>query len=180
MTHAEHIVIDIETVRGPDEVMGGWANPEGFGVAVAVTWDQENGFQEWYEKDVEALVGELSSFGRIVGFNVLDFDFRVLAAYQPAVSKLLRGKTVDILADVHRALGFRVKLDELARETLGRGKTGTGEQALRWWREEKRDLVVKYCQADVALTRDIYEYGLKRGEIYYPSYGSKRPVTVNW
>lgn len=173
-----HIILDLETARGPDEV-GGWV-AERMGLAVAVTWDQENRFREWYEEDVEALVGELSGFDRVVGFNVLDFDYGVLAAYHPKVSKLLKGKTVDILADVHRALGFRVKLDELAQATLGRGKTGTGEQALQWWRQGRRDLVIKYCQEDVRLTKDIYEYGLKRGEIYYPSYGSKRPVRVNW
>ena len=175
---ANHITLDLETARGPDEV-GGWV-AERMGLAVAVTWDQENGFREWYEEDVEALVGKLSGFGHIVGFNLLDFDYRVLAAYQPAVSELLRGKTVDILADVHRALGFRISLDDLARETLGRGKTGTGGQALQWWKQGQRDLVVQYCRSDVELTRDLYTHGVTHGVIYYPSYGSKRAVKVNW
>lgn len=172
------IILDLETLRGPDEV-GGWV-AEKMGLAVAVTWDERKAFREWYEGDVEALVGELSGFGRIVGFNVLDFDYRVLAAYQPTVSKTLRHKTLDILADVHTALGFRIRLDELAHATLGRGKTGTGDQALKWWKQGKRDQVVKYCRADVELTRDLYAHGVTHGVIYYPSYGSKRGIQVNW
>ncbi len=180
MELVEYIVLDVETMRGPDEVAGGWANPEGFGVAVAVTWDQPNGFREWYEKDVEALVGTLAGFGRVVGFNLLDFDYGVLAAYQPNVSESLRRTTLDILADIHQALGFRIRLDDLARETLGRGKTGIGAQAPEWWRQGKRNLVVEYCRADVELTRDLYTHGVTHGVIYYPSYGSRRALRVNW
>ena len=175
---AGYVVVDLETQRGPDEV-GGWV-AERMGLAVAVTWDQHNAFREWFEEDVQALVEELSGFERVVGFNILDFDYRVLAAYHPAVSKILRGTTVDILAHVHRALGFRIKLDELARATLGRGKTGTGDQSLQWWRQGKRDLVVKYCRADVELTRDLYMHGVTHGVIYFLSYGSKRAAKVNW
>ena len=175
---AGYVVVDLETKRGPDEV-GGWV-AERMGLAVAVTWDQQNAFREWFEEDVQDLVEELSGFERVVGFNILDFDYRVLAAYHPAVSKILRGTTVDILAHVHRALGFRIKLDELARATLGRGKTGTGDQSLQWWRQGRRDLVVKYCRADVELTRDLYMHSVTHGVIYFPSYGSKRAVKVNW
>ena len=175
---AGYVVIDLETQRGPDEV-GGWV-AERMGLAVAVTWDQQNAFREWFEEDAQALVEELSGFERVVGFNLLEFDYGVLAASNPNVSELLKGKTVDILAHVHRALGFRIKLDELARATLGRGKTGRGDQSLQWWRQGKRDLVVEYCRADVELTRDLYTHGLTHGVIYYPSYGSKRAAKVNW
>ena len=173
------IVVDLETLRGPDEA-GGWEHPERFGLAVAVTWDAAEGFREWFEGDARALTEELSSFGRVVGFNVLRFDYGVLAAYVPNVRALLPGKTVDILADVYRALGFRVSLDDLARATLGRGKTATGERALRWWREGKRDLVISYCRSDVALTRDLYLHGAAHGVIYYPSYGGTRELRVRW
>lgn len=176
---SDGIVVDLETLRGPDEA-GGWEHPERFGLAVAVTWDRGQGFREWFEGDAGALTEELSSFGRVVGFNVLRFDYGVLAAYVPNVRALLSGKTVDILADVYRALGFRVSLDELARATLGRGKTATGEQALRWWREGKRDLVIEYCRGDVALTRDLYLHGVAHGVIYYPSYGETRELRVSW
>ncbi|MGB6836252.1 MAG: ribonuclease H-like domain-containing protein [Dehalococcoidia bacterium] len=176
---SDGIVVDLETLRGPDEA-GGWEHPERFGLAVAVTWDPGQGFREWFEGDAGALTEELSSFGRVVGFNALRFDYGVLAAYVPNVRALLAGKTVDILADVYQALGFRVSLDDLARATLGRGKTATGDQAIRWWREGKRDLVISYCRSDVALTRDLYLHGVAHGVIYYPSYGETRELRVSW
>lgn len=180
------IVFDIETKRGPGEV-GGWI-PERMGLAVAVTWDETNGFREWFRDDVEALIRELSGFGRVVGFNVLRFDYRVLARYQRNVSRLLTPRTLDILADIYDALGFRVSLDNVARATLGRGKIATYDQAGKWWREGKRDLVAKYCRGDVELTRDIYAYGLSHGVIYYPYYwirllpmlSTKRALSVDW
>lgn len=180
------IVFDIETKRGPREV-GGWV-PERMGLAVAVTWDESNGFREWFREDVKALIRELSGFSRVVGFNVLRFDYRVLARYQRNAPRLLAPKTVDILADVYQALGFRVSLDNVARATLGRGKIATADQAGKWWREGKRDLVAKYCRADVELTRDIYAYGVRHGVIYYPYYwirllpllSTKRALSVDW
>jgi DEAD/DEAH box helicase domain-containing protein len=131
--HFDTIVLDVETVRGPDEV-GGWRYAERFGLAVAVTWDSTHGYREWFEGDAGDLVEELSRFDRVVGFNLIDFDYRVLAAYRPDIVALLSGKTVDILAHVHQALGFRVSLDSLAHATLGRGKTSAGDQAIKWWR----------------------------------------------
>ena len=150
------------------------------GLAVAVTWDRHNAFREWFEEDAQALVGELSGFDSVVGFNILNFDYKVIAAYQPNVAGLLKRKTLDILDYVHRALGFRISLDNLSRATLGRGKTATGEKAVEWWRQGKRDLVIKYCRADVELTRDLYTHGVTHGVIYYPSYGSNRALRVNW
>jgi DEAD/DEAH box helicase domain-containing protein len=183
---SDTVVFDIETKRGPREV-GGWI-PERMGLAVAVTWDEINGFREWFREDVKGLIRELSSFGHVVGFNVLRFDYRVLARYQRNVSRLLAPKTLDILADIYQALGFRVSLDNVARATLGRGKIATAHQAGKWWREGNRDLVAKYCRGDVELTRDIYAYGLSHGVIYYPYYWirllpmlrTKRAIRVNW
>jgi len=35
----EWVVYDVEVVRGPDKVEGGWDNPEGMGFASAVVYD---------------------------------------------------------------------------------------------------------------------------------------------
>ena len=172
------VVFDLETPRLFEEVGGRF--PERLGLAVAVTWDNENGFREWWERDAQALVAELSRFRRVVGFNVLRFDYEVLLPYQPDVFGLLSGKTVDVLEDVFTRLRFRVKLTDLAEATLGRGKTADGIEAVRLWREGEQQKVVEYCRADVGLTRDLYAYGLTRGEICYPSHGLKCSVPVDW
>ena len=87
-----HICLDIETQRWAREV-GGWV-PERMGLAVAVTWDPDHDFRDWFEDAAENLVQEMARFDRVVGFNILDFDYRVLAAYVPDVSSLLAPTTV--------------------------------------------------------------------------------------
>ena len=116
------IFFDIETLRLSHEVEGGWSSIARFGLAVAVTWDAQNRFRRWFEPDAKALVAELGRFDRIVSFNGDRFDFEVLSAYQP-VNHLL-GKSFDLLVDLHRRLGHRIKLDDLARETLGNQENG--------------------------------------------------------
>jgi DEAD/DEAH box helicase domain-containing protein len=77
---------------------------------------------------------------------------------------------------LHKQLGHRIKLDSLAKDTLGSAKNGTGIDAVTWWREGKKDQVVQYCQMDVALLRDLVEYGRAKGHVIVGG----RQVRVSW
>ncbi|MFI5342511.1 MAG: ribonuclease H-like domain-containing protein, partial [Candidatus Methylomirabilales bacterium] len=123
MTMTE-IYLDVETQRIADEVQGGWDNIRAFGLSVAVTWDEANGYREWYEPDAGRLIGELRAFDRIVTFNGLRFDLEVLSAYGDVGE--LHGKSLDLLQDLKRRLGFRVSLQSLGQATLGKKKTASG------------------------------------------------------
>ena len=175
------IYLDTETQRLADEVPGGWDNIRAFGLSVAVTWDASNEFREWYEPDAGRLIGELRAFDRIVTFNGLRFDLEVLAAYGD-VSEL-RGKSLDLLQDLKRRLGFRVKLESLAQATLGKGKTGSGLDAVQWWRSGDpalRQRVVEYCRQDVEILREIVTHGRREGFVKIPSQGKDLTVFVAW
>lgn len=180
----DEIYLDTESQRGPEEVPGGWDNIPAFGLAVAVTWDPAFGFREWFEPEAPLLLQEISRFTRLVTFNGNRFDLPLLSVYGP--TQELRPRSFDVLADLRRRLGFRVSLDDLARTTLGRGKAGGGEQALRWWRSGDPALkrkVVEYCRQDVALLRDCVGYGRQRGFVLIagpdPAVPSQR-VYVAW
>lgn len=168
------IYFDIETLRLSHEVEGGWSNIARFGLAVAVTWDSQNGFRRWFEPDARALISELGAFDRIVSFNGDRFDFEVLAAYQPV--KHLAGKSFDLLVDLHKRLGHRIKLDDLARETLGNQKTGDGLEIVRWWREGRKEDVCKYCENDVKLLVDLVEFARRNRYVVVKS----RQLPVDW
>jgi DEAD/DEAH box helicase domain-containing protein len=168
------IFFDIETLRLSHEVEGGWSNIAGFGLAVAVTWDAQNRFRRWFEPDVKPLISELSQFARIVSFNGDRFDFEVLRGYHP-VSKLVP-KSFDLLVDLHRKLGHRIKLDDLARETLGQQKTGDGLKVVQWWREGQKEKVCKYCENDVQLLVDLVEFARKKKYVVV----NKRQLPVDW
>ncbi len=177
------LVLDVETQYLSDEVAGGWSAVHKFRVALAVTWDQQNGSRVWYEEDVQRLLLEAEKFEIIVTFNGENFDFKVLSAYGP-VEGLYR-KSTDMLAVLSKRLGFRVKLDSVALATLGRGKIGSGTECVDWWRSGdpiQRQKVVDYCKMDVELTRDIYLFAKQHGYVLIEDLkqNKTRRVEVSW
>jgi DEAD/DEAH box helicase domain-containing protein len=170
----EEVYLDIETLRLSHEVEGGWGNIQGFGLAVAVTWDAGNAFRAWFEADAARLVAELDDCKSIVTFNGNRFDLEVLRHYVPGHKLLAR--SFDVHEDLYRRLGHRVKLDQLARDTLGTAKSGDGTQAVSWWRAGEKKKVVEYCEKDVAILRDLVTYGRDKGHVVL----SSRQISVDW
>lgn len=173
------VVFDLETQNLFEDVGG--RDPSRLRVSCAVTWSSvKNDFTVYWEKDIPALIAELKSAGRVVGFNLKGFDYEVLKPYAPA-ERLAFLPTLDIMDDLFRTLRFRLSLDAIARATLGETKTSNGLQAVAWWREGKLDLLAEYCKADVEVTRRIYEFGCANGYVhYFTRLGSKQKVQVNW
>lgn len=170
----QEIYLDVETLRVSHEVEGGWKSIREFGLAVGVTWDATNGFRNWLEPEAKKLVEELMGCSRIITFNGERFDFEVLSKY--ADVKKLYVASLDLLVELQRALGFRVKLESVARETLGVSKSGTGLEAVDWWRAGEKDKVIAYCQQDVKLLVDLVKYGRENGHVVV----DRRKVAVKW
>ncbi len=168
------IYLDIETLRLSHEVDGGWSNIRAFGIAVAVTWDKDNGFRRWFEDDALKLIQELEQYTHVITYNGNRFDIEVLRAYAPVDN--IRKVSLDILEELHKVLGHRVKLDQVAKETLGTAKSGDGLKAVEWWRAGQKDRVAEYCEQDVAILRDVVEHGRSKGFVVV----SARQVTVKW
>jgi len=168
------IYLDIETLRLSHEVEGGWSNIRAFGIAVAVTWDKDHGFRRWFENDALKLIAELEQYTHVITYNGNRFDIEVLRAYAPVDN--IRKASLDILEELHRVLGHRVKLDQVAKETLGTRKSGDGLKAVEWWRAGQRDRVAEYCEQDVAILRDVVEHGRSKGFVVV----SAQQVTVKW
>ncbi|MGA8145464.1 MAG: ribonuclease H-like domain-containing protein [Candidatus Acidiferrales bacterium] len=164
----------METLKLSHEVDGGWGNIRAFGVAVAVTWDKDNKFRRWFEDDTLKLINELETFTHVVTFNGNRFDFEVLRGYGPV--DRLRERSLDIHEILHKQLGHRVKLDQLAKDTLGTAKSGDGLQAVEWWRAGQKDRVAEYCEQDVAILRDVVEHARAKGFVVI----SSRQVRVSW
>ncbi len=169
------IYLDTETLKLSHEVPGGWSRICDFELAVGVTWDHQHQFRLWYEPDAAALIEELIRFERIITFNGERFDFQVLSRYGDV--RPLYPKSQDLLVDLKRKLGHRVKLESLVQATLGRGKSGAGELAVTWWRAGQRERVVAYCQQDVQLMVDLVEFARQQGYVMIPP---GRIVRVNW
>jgi len=180
MTELKEIFFDLETKRWSSEVKGGFSNIPAFGMSVAVSWDDGHGFRKWLETETIELVSELIRADKVIGFNIIGFDYEVLSAYVPSVQDYLGRKSLDIFADIENQLGFRQSLEKISLATLGKSKSGEAKDALEWFRQGQIDKVVEYCQKDVELTRDLYRFGQEHGFVCYPRLGQRIEIPVNW
>jgi DEAD/DEAH box helicase domain-containing protein len=152
-------VFDLETQRSAQEV-GGWHHAEQMGISVGVIYDSKlDEYLVFRENEINALVNHLRQLELVIGFNNKRFDNKVLSAYTNFVLSQL--PTLDILEVVHKRLGYRLSLDRLAEHTVGAKKSADGLQALKWYKEGRLDLIIKYCRQDVKMTRDLFLFGLK-------------------
>jgi DEAD/DEAH box helicase domain-containing protein len=174
------VAFDLETRRSAEEV-GGWDQAARMGLALAVVEDVATGEARAYlEADAQALLVDLLSADLVVGYNVKRFDYAVLGAYAPE-GALRRVPTLDLLEEIHRVLGFRVKLAAVTAATLGATKSADGLQSLQWFREGRLDLIEEYCRRDVRLTADLYRFGLENGYLLYPDRdGQPMRVRASW
>lgn len=65
---------------------------------------------------------------------------------------------------------------------MKRGKTAEGLQAVEWFRKGEMGKLTEYCRQDVAITRDLFQYGLENGHLIYRKKRSDRRVRllVDW
>ncbi|SFM71901.1 DEAD/DEAH box helicase [Thermodesulforhabdus norvegica] len=170
---------DLETQKLAHEV-GGWHNCHLMRVSVAVLYDMvKERFLVYREDEIEDLIKQFQTYELIVGFNIKRFDYRVLMPYSTIDLQIL--PTFDILEEVSRVLGFRLSLDHLAAATLGSVKRANGIQAVKWFREGRWEELVSYCIQDVALTRDLFLFGLRNGHLKFRGKrGSMTKIPVNW
>jgi len=150
-------------------------------LACGVTWSTDrNDFAVYWENQAAGLVAELKASDRVIGFNIINFDYEVLKPYAPTVN-FRSFRSTDMLQDIFRTLNFRLSLDSIAKATLSATKTADGVQSVQWYRNGELEKVAEYCKSDVDITRRVYEFGRDNGFVYYYSkLGSKLKVAVNW
>jgi len=173
------IFFDLETQKSIQEV-GGRENLRLLRVSVAVTFTTAtNEFKAYTENEMPALVADLKAADRVIGFNILNFDYPVLKAY--TTERLSDLKTLDLLDEIYNKLGFRISLDALASATLGTKKSADGLLAIQWFREGKLEQLIAYCRDDVAITKKLFDYGRDNKFLaYLDRAGRKQQVAVNW
>ena len=182
------LYFDLETKYSAEEV-GGWSNIEDMGMSIGVIWDTlDEKFHVYIEHQIKEMVDHFYRADQIVGFNHVGFDYRVVAGVRYADfhershlhTELAGLKNFDMLLELKKLLGHRLKLESIARPTLGTGKSADGLQALKWYKEGKLDKIIAYCKVDVEVTRDVHLYALENGKLHYYSRSGIKTVSVDW
>lgn len=177
-----HIVLDIETQNLFSDV-GGKENLTKLSLSVVGVFSYANTtFLTFTESEMPRFENLLKKTDLIIGFNINHFDLPILQKYLSI--DLTKIPTLDIMNEVINAMGHRVSLDDLVSNTLGKRKSANGLMAVQYWREGRIDELKKYCLDDVRLTRDLYEHGLKNGEIKFTARDANLPyiktIRVDW
>lgn len=175
------VVYDLETKHTFDEVGGGRDAVEKLGISVLGAYDYvTDEFLMFEEKELDQFEKRLQDKPLLVGFNNKKFDTPVLQPYMRFDLKVI--PEFDILEELAKILGHRVSLDSVASATLGKTKIGHGLDAIRYYRNGEMDKLKKYCLEDVNITKQVYEYGAEKSELFYtPKFGTgKSRVEVIW
>lgn len=160
LKHRHFLVIDVETQRLVQEV-GGWDHVEKLGISIACAYDSKTDqFLSFRENELKQLI-ELCEERLVVGYNIRGFDLPVMVPYGLDPKKL---DVFDIMYDLEALTRQRfLKLEAVARGTLGTGKSADGLMAVEWWKAGQIQKIIDYCIQDVKVTRDVFQYGRQNG-----------------
>lgn len=170
------IVFDIETSNQFSDV--GSSDPTALDISVVCIHDSETDeYLHFLQEDLPKLWPILEKADMLIGFNSDHFDVPLLNKYYPG--DLTYIKSLDLLKEIHKSLGRRIKLDTIAEATLGENKSGHGLQALKWWRDGEKQKVIDYCIQDVKVTKNIYDYAVKHGKVKYKDLGKIKDIQID-
>lgn len=170
------IIFDIETQNTFAQV--GKNDASLLDISIVVIYDSEtNKYHSFWHDELDGLWSILEQADLLVGYNSIHFDLPLLNKYY--LGNLEHIAHLDILVEVQKSFGRRVKLDQIAAGTLGTKKSGHGLDAVKWWRRGELDKIKKYCINDVIITKKIYDYALEKGHLIIKTGPEKFVVEIN-
>ena len=183
------VIFDVETKKlfGDIETV----DPAGLGVSLVSLYKRtlNDSFEETkgemislWESELDQLWPTFSSADRIIGFNSIKFDAEALQPLAPY--NLLKLKHFDIMDTVKNIIGRRISLNAFAKDTLGKGKIDDGINAVLYYQKGDRESLAKlkkYCEMDVLITKELYDFGFKNKYLKYTDrWNTPRVVEVDF
>jgi DEAD/DEAH box helicase domain-containing protein len=169
------VIIDLETKHTFRE----FSEHEKLGISVMALYDYATKEGVVFdEKELSKSFPILENASYVIGYNSNGFDLPVLQAYYPG--NILALSTFDLLEDIRLKIGRRLALNDMAAATLGKKKTGHGLMAIDYYKEGKIEELKKYCLDDVLITKELFEYGVKYGEVHYINEVGRNIIRVDW
>jgi len=162
------VILDVETKQTFKDVGGFFPDKLGVsfvGVNIRDQFGVPGEMKGFFEDDLPDLFPILERADVAVGYNIDGFDMPALAPYYTGNIESI--PTLDIMERIKDSFGHRIKLDSVAKETLGEGKIGDGLDAIKYYQKKQFEKLSKYCIQDVKVTRDVYDYGLRHGKVKF-------------
>lgn len=181
------VIYDVETKKLFEEISTN--DPADLGISVVSVYRREldgrgretsGEMKSFWTDEVKEIFGEKEVYfeqmwpwfeeaDRIIGYNSLGFDNLAMNRIYPQ-GDFTKLKHFDVLEEIRKVFGHRVKLDSVAKETIGAGKSADGLDAVKWWKS--RDLeslksLKKYCEMDVEVTTKVYDFAKKNGRLMF-------------
>jgi DEAD/DEAH box helicase domain-containing protein len=162
-----YLVFDIETTDavGPGEITDMDIS------VISIYNSKDQSMQSFLEKDFGKMWKLFEETDAIVTYNGNHFDIPILNKYYSG--DLTQIKSIDMLVSIKESFGRRVKLDDIAAATLGTKKSAHGLQAVEWWKEGKIQEIIDYCEVDVKITKDVFEFAKENGFVKLKDFTGK-------
>lgn len=179
-TEIKIAIFDCETENAPKEPRD-WKNYLWMGLSICCVWvswqgGKEGRYRLFGKNEIERIVEVLERADQVVSFNGKHFDDPLLSAIYG--QKLKLKQHIDIMQVLAEKLGHKVGQEQVARATLGEGKTGHGKFAPTLFKEGRWGELCTYCQDDVRLLKSLYFYALEHERLIVGNKWGKPPRLV--
>ena len=132
------VIYDIETKKIFDDINTN--NPADLGISIVSAYrrevDEEGNelsgeMKSFWESEFDSMWSWFEEADRIIGYNSFGFDNPAMNGVYTK-GDFTKLKHFDILEEIRKVFGHRVKLDSVAKETIGAGKIAGGLDAVKW------------------------------------------------
>lgn len=170
------ITFDLETKNVFGDV--GSNEPSALDMSVVCIHDSlTDSYRGFLEDDLRNLWPIMEQADILISWNGDHFDIPILNKYY--AGDLGKIKSLDLMKEVQKVLGRRLKLDTVAAATLGINKSGHGLDAIEWWNKGEIDKILKYCTDDVRITRELYDYAMRNKCLKYTDGGIVKEIKLD-
>ncbi len=171
-----YIVFDIETANTFPGLAR--ADLDRLELALVGVYDSAtDSYSSYIKEELPKLWPLIERSTMLIGFNSDNFDIPLLNRYYPG--DLSHVRSLDLLVEVQKGLGRRIRLQSLAEATLGKKKKGDGLKSVEWWQAGLVDKVREYCIEDVRITRELFEYARDHGVLKFKDLRDIRDIKID-
>lgn len=166
-----YIVYDLE-IKEPIEGPVTWDRHDLMGISVGVAYHYLTGeFKVYMDDNIAELAAHLHEAELISGFNIVNFDNKLLDATIGAegeLARVLNLRSYDLLVESRKAAGWTpaqqfpkaMRLDDHLKSTFGDQfmKTANGAEAPLMWKNKELGRLISYCIDDVKRECLLFEH----------------------